>query len=1165
MKANQYPRKKRFLAFLLSTLMLGSTALGFASCKDESSSSSSSSSSDDTTTEEYVDTDLLKNAGFENFDDNGGLQPIAVSPTSWKIDRESIKSSGNASASTSASGVIDTATKKWDTLTTSYVKDAYKTYGETDVADKWDEMSTRDKLEYYRDWKADHDGKDTELRKTSFYEQFTIDDEDLPIYKNDQNEWVGIANPRTHDYTDSSETDSKYKSKVLMLHNTVDKTNHNGSAYKATSQSSITVKAGTSAQLSLWVKTDRLEANIPEHTDSTAVVDLGAYIQITHTVGGTTLDDPIEVKNINTAGVTDNNGWVQYEFYLKGSYYVDSTFNVVLGLGHGNDKDYMEYVNGYAFFDDIQCDIIENSEYETLSEQAVELDMNSKKHEKVFSADLLPLKKVAMNFYGLDTDFSPSDLLDLTGWKIAPTVELKATDHHTKYTAVESDDISKFPTIADAQTYSGLGFNSDNDRHEIVTSVQALSSGNDYDKAVYNATFKDKTFLTNEKALVLLSAEGLNYTANSPKVEIPAGERRLISFFVKTSAMDGATGATVTLTDANGNKTSISAIDTTTITATSVGEKEIYDGWQQCLFFIYNETELPQNVSFTFNYGSTSIIGTSASSYREGFAVFSGFKTKALSKQEYAFASNSSYSKAVTLTNDDPTEGKGDSGFDTATNSELYNIENGFAVPQNYTGVYSDSMLINNKNSSTATNSNKENSGLLNKNHAENYADIFTKLGATGNTPEEKWSSVFSYATQPLLIYNDGAKTDKSYGFIGTTATISANSYKAVSLNVKTSPGAIAGIYLVDMSDDTRTSYLSIGRNRTYWYDANGNVCDIDPTSDDFNKNKNVAFKLQTNGLYLVDEDWVNKGAIDATKYYANLANYEVDANGNLLVAEGGVSYNYSDAWHHEGNDGIAFYGYDATTKTAYADKAKTILVHDFSTVTALKPRHEAREATASNYFEIDTNGELATVNFFIHTGSEAKTYRLEVWSGTRDGKTVNSANSYVYFDLGGYAIDATKFAGNIEDYKEESDWVEGDNYFENTFSFYDSAKYLRYNESLDENKVGNQYTEYDPTDTTAYATHKTATAYMRYENATDKKYEIYTDYALTDTNVTVDPQDTEDDDKADEDNTATDGLNPWLLASSIAVAGVLIVAIALIIIRKSVSAYRKKHGIYKD
>ena len=66
-----------------------------------------------------------------------------------------------------------------------------------------------------------------------------------------------------------------------------------------------------------------------------------------------------------------------------------------------------------------------------------------------------------------------------------------------------------------------------------------------------------------------------------------------------------------------------------------------------------------------------------------------------------------------------------------------------------------------------------------------------------------------------------------------------------------------------------------------------------------------------------------------------------------------------------------------------------------------LTPRTIASEAqgtAALEYKEFETNGEWRTYTFYIHTGSEAKNYRLEVWSGTRDNKSEFEAGGYVMF-----------------------------------------------------------------------------------------------------------------------------------------------------------------------
>ena len=130
------------------------------------------------------------------------------------------------------------------------------------------------------------------------------------------------------------------------------------------------------------------------------------------------------------------------------------------------------------------------------------------------------------------------------------------------------------------------------------------------------------------------------------------------------------------------------------------------------------------------------------------------------------------------------------------------------------------------------------------------------------------------FAPMEFVIYNE-KDAENAYGFIGKSTTIAANSYKTISLRVKVSAGATANVYLIDMDDDTHASNLSIGSNVTYWYDDDGNVCAKDPAGEHFNAKKDIAFKLQSNGLYKVNTNWAGAEGVDTNAYFANLANYE--------------------------------------------------------------------------------------------------------------------------------------------------------------------------------------------------------------------------------------------------------------------------------------------------
>ncbi len=1142
MKTSFKNRKKQLLALCLSALLTSSVG-AFAACTDDTSSDSSSSSSSSSSTSTTVnDTGLIKNDDFETFDTNDGKNLIGTSVTGWSRSVNSA-TSGSALSSKAASGIIDVSSDAWTYLTGSTLEDP-ASLSDEDAKKKWDTMSAKDKLLFLEAWEDRSENKDKEIdEELDFYQKFNIDSEDIP---------AASVNPGTHYSEDDDKKDSD--TKVLMIHNEYESTKDGnkyktGTAQKFTSSSTVTVKAGTSAYFSVWVKTTGLQSASSDGTTQDAV-DKGAYISVNHSIGGKSLD-ALQVKNINTENMSDSelsNGWKQYTFYLRGASYADSTFTVVLGLGLGGGTDRLEYVNGYAFFDDLVCETIDNDTFVEETANATVLGFESTKEEKIFDAsDVTANNLYALDFYG---EFDTIEYIDtITNFE---TTTEKSTNG-TKYTAASG--------VVGTSTYPGLGFSTENDVTKVFANAKEMESyDNAYLQKVYKNYFADDTFLNNDKILMLMSANGAAYTATSTHSfeivntdsEIETMPKYLaISFWVKTSELNGFTGAGITLND-DTNKTSIASIDTTTLSGVTIGENEdVYSGWQQCLFFVENTSETEVlDFTLSFTYGPTTVVGTTKSQYYAGFAAFAGFKSYEMDKAEFESAASGTYSKIVALKGSD-TSASGDSGFDSTAGVPKNAIETGFANPRNYKGVYNDSAYIVTGNTDTSINQHNF-AGLLNKEHAANYTEILSTLGGD-------WATVFGNdTTQPLVIYNTEAQ-EKAYGYIGSSKAIAANTYSTISLRVKTN--TTAGIYLVDMDDDTHSKLLSIGRQVSYWYDDEGNVCDTDPADEHFNEKKDVAFKLQSNGLYKVNTAW--KG-YDASKmnpdtYYANLANYAVEAEtNNLKIAEGGVSYNYNSYWNNDGQDGYAFYAYDAEHKTAYADSEKKVAVSDFSNV-GLTPRYEALETEKGLYFEVaNTNGEWATVTFYVHTGDTARNYRLEVWCGTRDGVKKGEAGSYVYVDTNKPAdVTAETFTKLVEERKDD---VTEDAWFENVFSFYDNAKFLRYDETIDENEVGNSYESY------VSSAYSSGVAYLKYESAAYLKdenenapiyYEAYADYGIAEVTVTADVE--EDDTTEEETDDPDNNTNIWLLTSSIAIAAILVFVVISLAVRKIVANSRKR------
>ena len=125
-----------------------------------------------------------------------------------------------------------------------------------------------------------------------------------------------------------------------------------------------------------------------------------------------------------------------------------------------------------------------------------------------------------------------------------------------------------------------------------------------------------------------------------------------------------------------------------------------------------------------------------------------------------------------------------------------------------------------------------------------------------------------------------------------------------------------------------------------------------------------------------------------------------------------------------------------------------------------------------------------------------------------------------------------------------------------NAYSFYDDAKFLRYDSNLDENGVGNKYDDYDST----ASTYAETLSYLYYENTDSNLIKLFANYTQNEKTVPVDvdPEDSTDD-STEEEETPEDETNWGLLISSLAVAGVLVAVLVIIGVRKAVKWSKKK------
>ena len=1120
MKSNKKHKNKRILALLFATCMISGAAASFVSCGD-SSTSNKVDDSEVTVTEK--DDARIKNGNFTFFDDNDGKNLIVTSVTGW--ERSTVSSpKGTATGSSSLSGIVDTSAEKWETFEkTSSL--AHATAEEAEA--NWDKLTIRDKLEFIEKW--EDEDTDNDIKDLSFYDA----EADIFNYNADFSDLPDCPNPGVPESATVKEDDTS----VLMIHNAT--TDERGTAQKFTSSAAVTLQPGTAAKVSVWVNTSNLTVGGED-----AMSYRGAFLGISQTVGGSALDD-VQVKNINT-----NGEWKQYTFYVRASSYAETTFKLMLGLGQ-NDGTKFEYVQGYAFFDDIQCSIIKEAEYEAL---------NTIDHT-VYYDDL-----AADKILRADTDHKDDSVFAVDLGATISSVAWTGANFTVKETKEEKNGETFTSGLADA--------NKDVLGYYTAAELAALANGtNATYNYYYNEVLSKDPFQKN--TLLLFSATGAPYTADLTLNEtIPAESAMVYSFWMKTSDLSGGyTGAGVEITD-----TTNTALNEETVLFTSInsdnatqvdvdganGElvEDIYGGWQQCFVFVKNDYETARTFTLSFTYGPTTSISTTAKdAYRSGFVAFTNFESGTISEEQFKKITASSYSQTVTFSEG---ENADVSKFDSAAAIPTDAIETGFAAPASYSGVVGGSSYVVWNGQDCEKNA-YEYAGLLRSEHVANYGNVLPAGSGVD------LAAALSGATQPLFIYNN---EKMSYGYIGTTQTITSGGYTAVGVRVKASVGAVANVYLIEKAEGGYIDALDVSTLKyTYWYDADGNVCSKDPTESDFDTRRDVAFKLNDQGLYEVNPLWSGYTKDMKGKLYANLQNYEVDEEtGNLMVADGGVKYHYdSSVYEHAGNNGIAFYAKDKDSKEyyAYATKKADERVYDLASVAGLTRRYENNEKTAVLSTKVvgNASGEWVDCWFYIKGGNVEKSYRLEVWSGDRYGTETekSEAGSFVVFDKIEWTLTEENYKNLLtekldnakESYNSEEEFkADYENVVYSAFSWRDSPKFLRYDSTLDKDGVGDMYASHDAT---AYTE---SVVYFAYEES--GKISKFVDYSVLDVEVTADSTGDNDADHGNDKpaETPVDGLNIWLLISSLAIAAVLVFAVVSIIVRKIVKKNRKPASV---
>ena len=152
-------------------------------------------------------------------------------------------------------------------------------------------MTAYDRLKFLQDFEDEIDDLDSDSEAAKLFDEYTysIDFDDV--------EKLGEISEAPTPRPGAAEDETS----VLMIHNERTSDSVLGTGQYYTSSTSISLSAGTSAKVSVWVRTNDLAHYYSENEDTAVKGNAGAYIRINQTVGGTPLDPSTSRTSRRTA------------------------------------------------------------------------------------------------------------------------------------------------------------------------------------------------------------------------------------------------------------------------------------------------------------------------------------------------------------------------------------------------------------------------------------------------------------------------------------------------------------------------------------------------------------------------------------------------------------------------------------------------------------------------------------------------------------------------------------------------------------------------------------------------------------------------------------------------------------------------------------------------
>lgn len=708
MKEIKHFNLKRFFS-LFACLCLAFCLAFTVACGggNNSSSSSSSSSSDDDAEVSVTDYQSIKNGDFEFGTSAKNVSYPVYTGINWTKYRDNSYST-SAVSSTKNSGIIDTE------------DEAYAKIAETNNFPKNDDDT------YWNPKTPESYGLGGE--------RYVYDKE---TYESNPNEDKLVTSG----------------SKILMIHN-VTSVAGRGTAQKFVSSSSLTTTTGY-GKISVWVNTKDLKSLQKDQP-------FGAYISVNNTLSSTRA--PFVIKSIDTKGV-----WANYVIYLVTSDYAKSSYTVTVGLGFGSDTYKAEYVEGFAYFDEIHYEEIDKETFET---ETAEKDGSF----NLFNDDGTEVDKESLKINESGKTYSSNEGKNVTTVKYVYSHLMKSDELTLNFTGEYNKVYQHNPEEYAKGATSGI---------KAFNEIESVGVTNPYGE-------------TAQTAFIKLSSPS-SYTITSQTLLVKKGERKQFNFLTNVSVkLAGQPGAKIDLEEVKDASAS-EVFETVSVASdynTYSTEKHEHT-WKKVSVFVENDTDQDRYIRFKFTLGTTDNVFDAADyNLTEGYALFTGFNERLLPENEYDNASSEAdYKSTVTLgyefpngpaTDDDETENFAFTATTSTKQDLTYKPATGV---QGYTGVVGNhTMTGGNQNAYSADN---VISGVISGKNASSYhSDILS---------DDEKALIDSLRggenIQPLLIKN---VTSACYGYLGSQLTFSANTTTLVSVQVKVADGATAFVYLAN-------------------------------------------------------------------------------------------------------------------------------------------------------------------------------------------------------------------------------------------------------------------------------------------------------------------------------------------------------------------------------